>query len=336
MVKCIKCNKNFKSEYLLNKHINRKYPCDIIFNCEKCNSIFKDKRTLDLHLNRKTLCTKKIIKPEAEIILEIEKLKLYKKEKEYQHEKEMLELKKENEVAKLEILNKIKLQGKEKFWQHEKEIIELKKQAALEKISLSEKLKTERKEKTVTHINNIHIENKIQNTIQNNIKLEQNFIQHVTNLYGENPNVISIEDATSNLVTLMEKNPFLTMEIYDSFNSDDDLIVKLLERIYSNPNTKQIVYQDELDAYYIVLLVDDKLKIKKVNFVNDIDSKLKDALKSLLDALYRCSLYASPKTRRGFGPDFNRRSIVISTMEKTIDEIDIQPMSAKAFAIESV
>ncbi|MGL5936345.1 MAG: hypothetical protein ACRCZI_12070, partial [Cetobacterium sp.] len=75
-------------------------------------------------------------------------------------EKERIFKSQENEKARQFKLN-------EEF-KHEKEMAEIKNQNALQ----IEKVKTERKEKTVSHINNIHIENKIQNEIQNNIILE--------------------------------------------------------------------------------------------------------------------------------------------------------------------
>ncbi|MGL5934458.1 MAG: C2H2-type zinc finger protein [Cetobacterium sp.] len=141
--KCPKCNKIFSNSYNYSRHISKKIPCDTIFKCDNCGKISPNDYSLNKHLNKKIPCERKAsIKSNVEILLEITKLKLEDKEKERQFKKE---------------------------------IIELKTRAALEKITLAEKLKTERKEKTVTHINNVHIENSLQANIQNNLKIEQTF-----------------------------------------------------------------------------------------------------------------------------------------------------------------
>jgi len=53
---CAKCDKSFKLEYNLRRHLKRKTPCDKIFKCEKCNKIFKNNGSLNKHLRRKNPC----------------------------------------------------------------------------------------------------------------------------------------------------------------------------------------------------------------------------------------------------------------------------------------
>jgi hypothetical protein len=69
MSECVKCNKSFKSIYNLNKHNNKKIPCDLIIKCENCLKIFNTKQNLNKHNNRKNPCIK------VDLIKENEKLK---------------------------------------------------------------------------------------------------------------------------------------------------------------------------------------------------------------------------------------------------------------------
>lgn len=52
-MECVKCHKIFKN---LEKHINRKIPCDRIFKCPKCGKKFNTKYNYNRHINRKTSC----------------------------------------------------------------------------------------------------------------------------------------------------------------------------------------------------------------------------------------------------------------------------------------
>lgn len=45
-VACPKCNKEFPSQYKLNRHLNKKYPCDKDSRqCSKCGKYFYDGST---------------------------------------------------------------------------------------------------------------------------------------------------------------------------------------------------------------------------------------------------------------------------------------------------
>ena len=62
---CTLCNKQFKSNYLYQRHINQKIKCNIIpikkekqkYNCESCNILFNSKYLLNKHSNSK-VCNK--------------------------------------------------------------------------------------------------------------------------------------------------------------------------------------------------------------------------------------------------------------------------------------
>ena len=53
---CKKCGIKFGSFQNLEKHLNKKIPCNRTLKCEKCNKIFKHKGHLNSHMNRKTPC----------------------------------------------------------------------------------------------------------------------------------------------------------------------------------------------------------------------------------------------------------------------------------------
>ena len=53
---CNKCNKSFKEERHLQRHLLRKISCDKKFICEKCKKHFRDNTALTAHLNRITSC----------------------------------------------------------------------------------------------------------------------------------------------------------------------------------------------------------------------------------------------------------------------------------------
>ena len=90
---CSKCNKVFKRNIDLNRHINRKIPCDRKLECNRCFMKFDKKCNLLNHINKKNKChnrrseaeiqdsikTKSLT--EAEIQLEIKKLEVELKDK---------------------------------------------------------------------------------------------------------------------------------------------------------------------------------------------------------------------------------------------------------------
>ena len=56
MVKCNKCEKDFKSDKILLAHLNKKISCDRKLKCPKCNKNFIHRGDLNRHLRRKTPC----------------------------------------------------------------------------------------------------------------------------------------------------------------------------------------------------------------------------------------------------------------------------------------
>lgn len=53
---CIKCKKIFSTFQMLEKHGNRKIPCDNVIRCDRCGKVFKITSSLRRHQMRKTPC----------------------------------------------------------------------------------------------------------------------------------------------------------------------------------------------------------------------------------------------------------------------------------------
>ena len=61
MPHCEKCNVIFKTAYGLERHLNRKNPCDINgvkYVCETCGYTTANKKKFTHHINRKMPCVK--------------------------------------------------------------------------------------------------------------------------------------------------------------------------------------------------------------------------------------------------------------------------------------
>jgi Zinc finger, C2H2 type len=53
---CDKCKRGFAAKHHLDKHNNRKIPCDVVFNCPKCHKTFPNGSELHRHMKRITPC----------------------------------------------------------------------------------------------------------------------------------------------------------------------------------------------------------------------------------------------------------------------------------------
>ena len=88
--KCILCNKNFDTKQGLNRHLNRKIPCNRVIQCDNCKNIFKTNQGLHRHINKKNPCQKKDLEEEN---------------KKLKEENERLKSKQENNILNQNITN---------------------------------------------------------------------------------------------------------------------------------------------------------------------------------------------------------------------------------------
>ena len=243
--KCKTCKKKFISEYLLNKHLNKKIPCSVIIKCIRCNKVFEYSRDLDRHEKRKNPCKIINTKTDLELRLEIErertarlqiekdkdlnnKLIIINEKAKKEKEKNKLRLKiiQEKKEKELEIIKEKKLLDKERT-ENSSKLIQEKAKHQLEKCQAVEKLKTERKEKTPQVINN-------NNTVIN----INNVIQYITNKYGgEYKPTIDEADAynTDMHISNSYNNNKFYKETYNKNNGDYyDITVAFISRYWAN------------------------------------------------------------------------------------------------------
>jgi uncharacterized C2H2 Zn-finger protein len=215
---CKVCHRKFKSEYLLNKHVNRKIPCNAQDKliCTKCNKVFKTYQDLQRHMNKKIPCAKdeKIISDEKIS----DKIKIIE-----------AELKKEKDI----ILFKHVL---------EKEKIQLQK----EKHLAIENAKLDRKVQTAQVINNIHNEIKIQ-------QINNFVVCHPTEgVLDATPENLELPlDRFKFLIT-----PHEAVKILYPPKSNSNLSVELISKLHGIEAPKEyrnFWYNSELDAFYKIM-----------------------------------------------------------------------------------
>jgi hypothetical protein len=187
---CNKCSRELSSKYGLEKHLNKKIPCDRILKCQRCESVYNTKQELERHLQRKFPCKLKTEiastkERELQLKLEIEKIKILQKEKEIDAKVAIIKersIQKEKEIdARVAIIREKNIQ-KEKDNEHtiklrdkllelkDKQIIvnDAKKDNSLaiakskrKTVVIKENLITERKGQSQKNINNINITNNV-------------------------------------------------------------------------------------------------------------------------------------------------------------------------------
>jgi hypothetical protein len=230
MYKCHKCSKKFKSEYLLDKHVNKKISCDIVIKCEKCNKIFESIFILNNHLKRKTPCNNF----------------------NSQIQNSNIELKKlEIELKKLELKNKLDI---------EREKMKNKKEIELKKLELKDKIEREKMENKT---NNELIKSKRKGTTSVTIKNEnkQNHITNVTNTINNNYNNNNNNNntyVTNNIIIDEDKREKKKEEIYIDFEKNmykyytggsklEKMLVFSISHVHNNEQYPEMKYYKCMD-----------------------------------------------------------------------------------------
>lgn len=113
VVQCVKCKKNFISQYNLDTHMNKKDSCNIIIQCVVCEKIFKTSYELNSHINKQKQCKKPggpskedikltnkliVLKREEELILLREELRIARIEIKLQNNPKALKIREDNEI----------------------------------------------------------------------------------------------------------------------------------------------------------------------------------------------------------------------------------------------
>lgn len=265
-MKCDKCNKDFKSQYHLNKHINRKYPCTVIFKCIKCETVFDSNRILEKHMKRKTPCIDVVeVKQDVEIMrLELESRKLSIRERELDIKEKHIEAKRQELETK-------------------KELIELKKQAFIEKNTVIEKLKTERKEKTSVVINN-----------NNTINITNNIVNHIKNNYSDNYDISAFKERLENtygeLTHPFDLKPFeLMLKFYDNYTDDTVLFNDIMKFSFIDEKDRCLFYFKEIDKFFALYKDNDKnseLSVRETDFDKELKKPCESIVVKILNFIY--------------------------------------------------
>lgn len=300
---CIRCKKEFRSNYHLERHNNKQVPCGIILKCNQCNKVFPNSREINRHKQRKTPCKVIDRKSELELKLAIEKEKTerlkieknlekkakmdiiklknkkevevikLKKEKDLENIREKIELEKAKELEIIEKKKEKELAQKDKQKELEADrgniaikLIQEKAELQLSRSQAIEKLKTERKEKTSQIIN-------INNTV-NNIN---SIIQYITNEYSDEykPTIEEAEDYNEDLhISNSYDNGKFYKRIYIENNSDCyDILVAFIRRYWANPDHdlyQCLFYNKSIDEFVGHCIKDTGKEFRVVDFDKEL------------------------------------------------------------------
>lgn len=267
---CIRCEKQFNSEYNLNKHLNKKIPCGTSLKCDRCYKLFYNKRDYDQHLSRKFPC--KMSNDQSK--LELKKIEL--------------EIQKINAVVRLEVekdrslRSEIKLKAIESriIIQAEKakELLQMKSEFALTNATAIENMKSERKERTsvqinITEINNYH------NTIIN--YLSEKYL-------AKNEMTVVPKDVEKRMFIHIQYifTPAKVIQLYNKSETIRDINNNIIMTLLNNdkyPHFRAFFFKKEKDQFYGV-----KLSLKATKEIQKIDynADINPIIKSILTRVY--------------------------------------------------
>lgn len=251
---CIKCCKQFRSNYLLEKHINQITPCDVILNCNRCNKNFKNKRDLDRHEARKNPCD--ISSKNANIEIKLKMLKL--------KNKTLIEIEKERTLR-----------------------IEKKREAALaiaDKMLEVEKEKTKRKEITAKIAN----QNADQMKVAKVNKIHDDAMLYINNYIQENDTIpYQHIDSYKTEINLMIRGFMMALEIFKDSMSIDEINERLLQTFLNSkmyPQYRKFFYVPLLEEYYTVVLKPNT--DRKIPQVISYENIVQPVIYHILDSTY--------------------------------------------------
>lgn len=274
--RCIKCKEEFTSEYLLNKHKNRKVSCDVILKCTKCLKSFSSSQSLERHYNKSIPCISTI---------EFEK-RIKKQEREQEKH-----LKKER-LKQIDLENKMKL--KEKDLENKIKLLNIKKESNMTYINMYAENNKEKKaialeiiDAKASHkkeIESIKTERKWQTTqvINNNITINNTniCINYIKNILMENKS-LSFKSVEKNSINLIDSRfqyaPNLhkkTLSIIKKYTTLNEIISYILSYTLNNkrlPDERCIYY---INKKYFAIMISDT---ENQSYDFEDDSKFEDA-----------------------------------------------------------
>lgn len=284
VLKCSKCNNTFNSEYVLNKHLNRKIPCDIVLQCARCNKVFQTIRDLNSHENRKFPCKITDINFEREQREKDRELKLH------------LETEKNNIREKTLLIEQRKLDMRDKEsaaraanTQKQMEIAQLKCNNKLELAQVIQSNKISLKEQFPSAVTNI---TNITNTFINSIQ-DTYFITNDTCFTKVTEYRIKrfkeIQEYNQTCALLREINWYI--EVFNKYDTTQEIVKHFLRHAYlSNTelNTRCIYYHEIIDQFYAVYITDVK-KLQPIDYRKDLHEEFISCIKlytsAMLDAV---------------------------------------------------
>lgn len=284
---CIKCNGVFSSNYNLTRHLNRKYPCDMILECAICNKIFTKQYDLTNHLNKKYPC----LNPQ-------EYLNLKEKELEINSEKNVLKAKiienKAKDNAEKNILREKEIQiNIERNTIKNKELLDkvVARESQLLRLQESERLKTIRKERTPAVIQQINIDIQINNFIKN---IEENCF-HICDLPFEYVDTHKdmifnnlLCDGYSDITEEQEAEIF--KDLFYNNSSTDKIIKDIIIRSYNDPanqDSRSIFYFKSSDKFYAIFINDGIKILKMIDYKKDLFPILSHTVNQYLNKIVR-------------------------------------------------
>lgn len=295
---CTKCKEKFTNKYHLNRHINRKTPCDVVLQCTRCTKIFDNKRDLDKHTARKFPCKEYIVNTKSiiEIELEIEKEKTIRMNSkiinkiELENVRNMNALNLMNAKKEKETEQKLILLNAEKEKDTEQKIILLnaKKEKDLAKTKQLlevEAAKLKRKELTVKIAN----ENAAQAKIDNIAKVRQEAMDYIQD-YMDEYDVVPynhFEGYEREFERMMQGFLMIAFEFFTECKTFDEVNERLLKMFLKSeisPKNRKFFYVPTLKEYYSITTKPNTTKkiIRSITYLGEIAP----VVKHMLDANY--------------------------------------------------
>lgn len=268
-INCLKCSKKFKSQYLLNKHLNQKVSCDstIKFICNKCKKEFKSDYHLQRHNSRKKDCSNDMVQINNDSIIQLEIEKEKTKIEKEKTKREIERTKQEEEKTKLE-----KEKTKQEEEKTKRELEKMKLKIELLKVESENKKKEniiveeKNNEKPTTVINNNYTQNN--NTHNTTIIEATNYINNTfdAKIVLESKGFAHKE---VNHLNMSLQDPKFIKDMYEKSSSLFDFLVNIIQYSYNNdnfPENRYFASDQEKDLVFEL----DRIakKYKKTSFKN--------------------------------------------------------------------